>query len=185
MKLINEAAAPAISTAFGGDTNVLTPLTNGLGTLSQDLTNAVSGSDPLAVTAVNGDATLLQTWVTSNCGSSSSDNSNSNSAAPTTSTAPSGSGSGSASSSGWCGTLDSIANGINPSSDNPPSKSTLQQWEATVTNLDNNIPESETLVEPALENLSQDLTKAINGTEDPTDGQITADAAAITAFTSR
>ncbi len=176
MKLINEAAAPAISTAFGGDTNVLTPLTNGLGTLSQDLTNAVNGSDPLAVTAVNGDATLLQTWATSNCGSSSSGNSTS--AAPTPTTAPADSSSGAATGSqagdaSWCNTLGTVLSAIqDPSNDaengHAPSQSTVQNWDDTVTDLVSNAPESaqEGTTAIYLQNLSQDLDSAVNGDQD-------------------
>jgi hypothetical protein len=76
--LINESSNSGISSAFDGDPAVMSPLTNGLNSLSQDLMSAITGGDLFtsgdngkgkeAVTQANGDATLLQTWVTSNCG---------------------------------------------------------------------------------------------------------------------
>jgi hypothetical protein len=89
VKLIEESSGGVISSAFGGDQAVLAPLTNGLNSLSQHLTSAINGGDLFksgdngkgveAVTEVNGDATLLQTWVTSNCGPNYSNGSGSNS----------------------------------------------------------------------------------------------------------
>jgi hypothetical protein len=76
-KLINESSSSGISSAFGGDQVVMSQLTNGLNSLSQHLLSALTGGDLFtpgdngkgkeAVTQANGDATLLQTWVTSNC----------------------------------------------------------------------------------------------------------------------
>jgi hypothetical protein len=88
-RLINESSGSGISAAFGGDPAVVAPLTNGLNSLSQHLTTAINGGDLFrpgdngkgieAVTEANGDATLLQTWVTSNCGPNYSNGSGSNS----------------------------------------------------------------------------------------------------------
>jgi hypothetical protein len=87
--LINESSSSGISSAFGGDPAVMSPLTSGLNSLSQHLMSAINGGDLFtpgdngkgveAVTQANGDATLLQTWVSSNCGPNYSNGSGSNS----------------------------------------------------------------------------------------------------------
>jgi hypothetical protein len=64
--LITESSRSGISGAFGGDPAVMTPLTNGLNSLSQALTSAAANG--VGVDQVHADATLLQGWVTSNCG---------------------------------------------------------------------------------------------------------------------